>query len=651
MKEKVAEMEPRQQPKKGLFSKSWFISPAAPSPVRHLKHQWPKQGTPQRQSLGRKHEGTPGKFRATEPAGDRGRRITILSIDGGGVRGVIPATILQQLEAFLQELDGPDMRIVDYFDLIAGTSTGGLITAMLATPSREKPKRPMFTAPEILDFYKKYASKIFPQARGPLGNIRKNLRALAGPKYDPQGLEDLLTEYFHEDTFLRDMLTHIIIPSFDIKFQQPVFFSSMRAKYDVLENAPLRLVCRATSAAPTYFPPVEFTLQDRSHDPVRAREFNMIDGGVAVNNPTYVAITQAIKDVRSGRMCSERVDYEGYDDLLVLSLGTGNQVQSFTTAEVAKWGAINWMVHDGETPLVDMVFNASSDMVDYNLNIIFESQDSSKNYLRITTDSLKGSMVSLDDSSPANLEELVKVGNQILDGPVAERDIETGELVSIGNGETNREALKRFALFLSQERVARLAAKKTPPNKPAPTLLPAPGPPAESKPESKSESKSDSKSAPAPATTEPAKAADPAPKPKTAEEKVTDSQVEVQERAYVTFPYYPPQQFFDNPFQTSTHDMSFSTYPEASFMDDPIYTGRSNLPESSESSGSWRGDQSTSSTFSDYRSDNGESDQGSYTYYESAYQMSYPKTQSTTLSSQPDQGRYQDYFNIFSYRN
>lgn len=64
-----------------------------------------------------------------------------------------------------QELDGSDVRIVDYFDLIAGTSTGGLITAILSSPNRENLKRPMFTAAEVTQFYMKYANTIFPQAR------------------------------------------------------------------------------------------------------------------------------------------------------------------------------------------------------------------------------------------------------------------------------------------------------------------------------------------------------------------------------------------------------------------------------------------------------------------------------------------------------
>jgi patatin-like phospholipase/acyl hydrolase len=104
-------------------------------------------------------------FMHEKPRGSIGRRLTILSIDGGGVRGLIPATILTELEGRLQRLDGAERRLVDYFDLIAGTSTGGLITAMLTTPSTEDRTRPLLTAKEITNFYKKYAAKIFPPTK------------------------------------------------------------------------------------------------------------------------------------------------------------------------------------------------------------------------------------------------------------------------------------------------------------------------------------------------------------------------------------------------------------------------------------------------------------------------------------------------------
>jgi hypothetical protein len=102
--------------------------------------------------------GTP---RSPPPA--YGSIVTVLSIDGGGVRGIIPGTILAFLEAKLQELDGPDARIADYFDVIAGTSTGGLVTAMLTAPNKEG--RPLFAAKDINDFYLKHCPKIFPAKR------------------------------------------------------------------------------------------------------------------------------------------------------------------------------------------------------------------------------------------------------------------------------------------------------------------------------------------------------------------------------------------------------------------------------------------------------------------------------------------------------
>ncbi|GKC59031.1 patatin-like protein 2 [Tanacetum coccineum] len=98
-----------------------------------------------------------------------GNLITVLSIDGGGIRGLIPAIILEFLETELQKLDGPEARIADYFDIIAGTSTGGLITAMLTAPDNKVPndkntnKRPLFAAKDIKEFYLQNCPKIFPQ--------------------------------------------------------------------------------------------------------------------------------------------------------------------------------------------------------------------------------------------------------------------------------------------------------------------------------------------------------------------------------------------------------------------------------------------------------------------------------------------------------
>ncbi|CAO2146598.1 unnamed protein product [Urochloa humidicola] len=107
-----------------------------------------------------------------QPPPSRGKLITILSIDGGGIRGLIPATIIAFLEAKLQELDGPDARIADYFDVIAGTSTGALLTSMLAVPGENN--RPLFAAKDLNTFYLENGADANPQRLTHLSTLCAN---------------------------------------------------------------------------------------------------------------------------------------------------------------------------------------------------------------------------------------------------------------------------------------------------------------------------------------------------------------------------------------------------------------------------------------------------------------------------------------------
>lgn len=154
-----------------------------------------------------------------------GNLVTILSIDGGGVRGIIPGIILSFLESELQKLDGEDARVADYFDVIAGTSTGGLVTAMLTTPNENN--RPLFAAKDIKDFYLEHCPKIFsqPSSYNPFGSTLKMFNAVSGPKYDGKYLHNIVSEKLG-NVRLNQTLTNIVIPTFDIKRLQPTIFSS-----------------------------------------------------------------------------------------------------------------------------------------------------------------------------------------------------------------------------------------------------------------------------------------------------------------------------------------------------------------------------------------------------------------------------------------
>ncbi|KAI3726273.1 hypothetical protein L1987_66070 [Smallanthus sonchifolius] len=377
-----------------------------------------------------------------------GNLITTLNIDGGGIRGIIPGVILQYLESLLQELDGDEARLTDYFDVVSGTSTGGLITVMLTAPNENN--RPLYAAKDIVQFYLDNCPQIFPQVGGPFAGIIKLLKTLVGPKYNGKYLKSLVTSLLGT-TKLSQTLTNVIIPTFDIKTMQPVIFSSFQVAREPSLDAQLSDICIGTSAAPTYLPAHYFQNGDR--------EFNLIDGGIAANNPSLVAIGEVSRQVLKADPNFPSITRLDYGRCLLISIGTGTEKQQplFDAKMAAKWGVLGWLVNQSSAPLIDAFTQASADLVVMHNNIVFEAFNAVDNYLRIQDDGLTGELASVDVATTENLEGLVKVAERLLDNPVSRVNTDTGVVEPVSNGGTNREALKRFAKRLSDERKLREA--------------------------------------------------------------------------------------------------------------------------------------------------------------------------------------------------
>lgn len=124
--------------------------------------------------------------------------------------------------------------------------------------------------------------------RVPFGAIGKLFRSVGGPKYDGEYLHWVVREKLGE-TRLHETLTNVVIPTFDLKAMQPIIFSSYQIKSSTCNCLDARLsdICIATSAAPTYLPAYHFKNQDPDGS---LREFNLIDGGVAANNPVCIVV-------------------------------------------------------------------------------------------------------------------------------------------------------------------------------------------------------------------------------------------------------------------------------------------------------------------------------------------------------------------------
>ncbi|KAI3684754.1 hypothetical protein L6452_33980 [Arctium lappa] len=367
------------------------------------------------------------------------------------LKRIIPSVILEFLECELQKLDGENARRADYFDVTAGTSTGGLVTAMLTAPNEEN--RQIFAAKDVKDFYLEHYPKIFPRDCSPLAPATKVVKALTGPRHSGEHLHKVIQKKLQKKR-LHETLTNVVIPTFDIKYLQPTIFSSYQLTKNPSLDAKLSDICIGTSAAPTYLPSHSFQIKDSEGKLLR--DFNLIDGGVAANNPTLVAISEVTKEITRGSSNFFPIKPTEYGRFLVLSLGTGSLKfeERYDATKSSHWGILGWLASGGSTPLVDIFTQSSDDMVDYHISTVFQALHSEENYLRIQDDTLSGDLASMDLAAEVNLKNLVKVGEELLKKPVTRVNLDTG-ICEPYHDTTNEMALKKFAKILHKEKIVR----------------------------------------------------------------------------------------------------------------------------------------------------------------------------------------------------
>ncbi|GFZ18737.1 hypothetical protein Acr_27g0004760 [Actinidia rufa] len=214
-------------------------------------------------------------------------------------------------------------------------------------------------------------------------------------------------------------------------------------------------ICISTSAAPTYFPAHYFETKDEDGS---VRSFDLIDGGVAANNPVNSDRHEPnFKEILMGKFKFSDMEPSGSNRMLVLSLGTGaaKQEEKYNAPTASQWGMLNWVFNNGATPLIDVYSNASSDMVDIHVSTLFQSLHAKKNYLRIQNDTLTGDEASTDVATEENMQRLVQIGKELLEKPVSRVNLETGKFEAIEGEGTCGEALSNFAELLSNKRKLR----------------------------------------------------------------------------------------------------------------------------------------------------------------------------------------------------
>ena len=293
------------------------------------------------------------------------RTINILSIDGGGAKGVLSASMLNKIEQLLPT------PLIDYFDLYAGSSSGGIIALGLTNTNPESTTT--YTAKDIKNLFFNHASTIFSRTTF---KFLRSLNNITEEKYSSTGLESTLTHYFHQKQ-LKDCLKPTIITAYELTNRKPKFFKSFDSQDQAVD---IKTIAQATSAAPSFFEPVEY--KNKSY----------IDGGIVANNPALCAYIEAKKQ------------FPDAENIHVLSIGSGEFEEGIKHEDAKSWGLLGWSRH-----FIDIMLDGPNDAIDHQLNTL--TNYNNDRYLRLNP-VIPKECRHIDNADKKNLKTLIEIGDQ-----------------------------------------------------------------------------------------------------------------------------------------------------------------------------------------------------------------------------------------------
>jgi hypothetical protein len=333
------------------------------------------------------------------------KKFKILSIDGGGIKGVFPAYYLMMLENELKNRKDGKNKLYQHFDLITGTSTGGIIAIALSLG---------ISAKEIYELYINNASNIFGKKKWLITQFFKS-------SHEREFLEKLVRSIFKKanggaDPRLKDCKTNICIPIYDLIRGNPSVLKTPYHKAFTRDyHIPAYQAAMATSAAPTYFDPYSSTYTDL--DGIERNFANKVDGGMVANNPTLVAVIEAVK--------AFKVEMS---DLEILSIGTGyrnftdgvsnrkrNFISKLFLSKKKNWGLHYWMLKNNRKRLIELFMQSQSQLVSNYLSLLqlgIDKEDSDNPkfiYNRIDVELNENNSIEMDESNSVLIKNFAEL--------------------------------------------------------------------------------------------------------------------------------------------------------------------------------------------------------------------------------------------------